>query len=328
MGHRANFVVVQGGRASLYYSRWAAITLSQSILFGPESTLRYIETLQPTDALLDEVWCEGAAVMDRDAKRLLFFVRDPRYHPGLRRYFLPLLKYNWPGWDVRWADQGIVDVALYLGTDPATVRCEEADESRFAKPELVSAPEFVESLLTVGCLGTASNYGFEECLTNLLALGPKLIDSIHGRDHAPLTEDEDLSGGAFLDPDRREMWVWWSGPRDDRHVGRISRSWPGWTVRRHKEGLRRQVELSGRDATHIGMGEEEAIQRIMALLSGDNSFDPREALKSILKGGGEEDVQVGQGYFRTDKPELEAGSKEEVLRRAITAFRLKGGNES
>jgi hypothetical protein len=55
MGHRANFAVVQDGQPSLYYSRWAAVTLPHSLFFGPELAIRYIEGLQPTDALLDEV---------------------------------------------------------------------------------------------------------------------------------------------------------------------------------------------------------------------------------------------------------------------------------
>lgn len=327
MGHRANFVVVQNGKPSLYYSRWAAVTLPQSIFFGPEFALRYIETLQPTDALLDDVWCEGAAIMDQDARCLLFFVGDIRYHPGLRRYFLPLLSHNWPGWDVRWADQGIVDLALYLRTDPAAVRSEDMDEHLFAKTELGASPEFVESLITIGSSGTTSDYGFEEYLTNILALGPDLIDLLPGRDLTPLREDDDLSGGAFLDPARKEMWVWWSGHEDDRRVGRIADLWPGWTVRRHNKGLRKHVELSGRDATHIGIGEEEAIQRITALLADDHSFDPREALKGILESGSETDVQVGHGFFRVDKPELDAGAKEEILRRTIAAYRMKAAGE-
>jgi hypothetical protein len=256
---------------------------------------------------------------------MLFFVADIRYHPGLRRYFLPLLRHNWPGWEVRWADQGIVDVALYLGIDPAEVRDEEVEGHRLEKAELGAAPEFIESLITIGRRGDAADYGFEEGLTNILAWGPELIDLLPGRAQVPLREDEDLEGGALLDPARREMWVWWSGGEDDRRVGRIADLWPGWTVRRHNEGLRKHVELSGRDATRLDIDEAEAIQRIVALLSEDNSFDPREALRGIVGDGSEAGVQVGRGFFRDDRPEFDAGAKEEILRRTIAAFRMRAG---
>jgi hypothetical protein len=226
MGHRANFVIVQDGRRSLYYSRWAAVTIPQSLFFGPELAIRYVERLEPTDALLDEVWCEGAAIIARDDHRLLFFVGDIRYTPELRRDFLPLLGHNWPGWEIHWAHQGIVDVALYLGIDPAAVRDQDRADHRLEKAELRAPPRFILSVITIGRAGGARDYGFEDGLTSILAVGPGLLDRLAGRDEAPAREDEELEGGAFINQSCRKIWVWWSGHEDDRWVGWIAGHWP------------------------------------------------------------------------------------------------------
>jgi|GEM_PF-2505726 len=332
MGHRASFVVVQDGKRNLFYSNFGANTLPHDLFFGPDLALRSIEGLLPADSLLDEVWCEGAAFLDRDARRVLLYFEDTRYTSKLLPYYLALSRYNWPGWEVCWADQGIVDIAIAIGINPNQVRDDAFEEGFWKKAEVeVSREESPVSLITIGCRNNAVDYGFEDLLTNILEWGPELIDRLKGYAQPPLYQDKDIEEGAYLNPERKEMWLWWTGHQDNRRVARIASFWPGWSVRRHNEGLRKQVELSGRDATRLDIDLDEAIQRIVRLLSevGSSSaqlFDPAKALQTNVGDDQAAVVQIDLKDLRRFNPEFDAKAKEWILRRTIAAFRK--GRES
>lgn len=106
MGQRANLVIVRRGDWRLYYDHWCANRLDIELFWGPRLAAELIEQRAPLDdrqGWLDEVWCEGAAVLDEDRQVLLWFGgEDVLYDIPLRRAFLELMRCQWPGWEVRW----------------------------------------------------------------------------------------------------------------------------------------------------------------------------------------------------------------------------------
>lgn len=118
MGQRANLIVIEHAERMLYYDHWCANRLDDELFWGPRFALDFVRQLDPVDdsMWLDDVWCEGAAVIDVDAKSLLWFGgEDTLYEIPRRRLFLELMERNWPGWVIRWADEGIMSVADCLG---------------------------------------------------------------------------------------------------------------------------------------------------------------------------------------------------------------------
>ncbi|MFW6722979.1 hypothetical protein ACHZ98_22990 [Streptomyces sp. MAR4 CNY-716] len=79
MGDRADYVLVRGGDRRLHYSRWGATGVDVQLLPGAGSATRFIAAQREMarDAWLDEVWCEGAALVDHDAHELLLFTWHP-----------------------------------------------------------------------------------------------------------------------------------------------------------------------------------------------------------------------------------------------------------
>jgi hypothetical protein len=65
MGQRANLLIIESGRGTLYYDHWCANRLDDELFWGPEEALHFIRQRDPigADGWLDEVWCEGAAVV-------------------------------------------------------------------------------------------------------------------------------------------------------------------------------------------------------------------------------------------------------------------------
>ena len=64
---------------------------------------------------LDDVWAEGGAVIDWDNKVfLLFGGEELLWDVPLRRIYLQLVGYVWQDWTIRWAYEGIADIAEYV----------------------------------------------------------------------------------------------------------------------------------------------------------------------------------------------------------------------
>lgn len=249
MGQRANLVVVQGGGWCLYYDHWCANRLDVELFWGPADALRFIEQCGPAEpsAWLDEVWCEGAALVDLDHRVLLFFGgEDALWDIPLRRAHLSLMAETWPGWDIRWADEGIVSLGTYLGLPRETF----LDADRNARDSFKVLNEYPEdnlTLLTVTAAGTTTAgrvYGEAEALEG----GPGSLDDVIGLEGARALEwtGEMPTGGLHLDFDRRTLAFWWA--HDTPAIeDRVADAWPGWDATWLRDRYEAHLELAGLD---------------------------------------------------------------------------------
>lgn len=73
MGHRANFVIVEGGEARAFEDQWAALGCTFVIADGPEECRKFAESCAPAEALLDWAFAEGGYLLDFDERKVLFF---------------------------------------------------------------------------------------------------------------------------------------------------------------------------------------------------------------------------------------------------------------
>ncbi|MEU1273421.1 hypothetical protein [Streptomyces sp. NPDC005799] len=83
------------------------------------------------------MWCEGAAPVDHDRRVLLWFAFTEGWaeHSAARA----VLTRTWPGWDVRFAHDGVADLTHHLGLGRDLTRAqgwfETFEPSRFAAGE-------------------------------------------------------------------------------------------------------------------------------------------------------------------------------------------------
>ncbi len=125
MGQRANLIVVGEADYELYYSHWRANMLNRDLFWGPKHALAFIRPQRSrADGAdwLDDVWAEGGALMDPGRCLLLWWGGEDVLHEvPLRRLQLELMANPWQGWDVRWAHEGIADLADHVGVPRAQV---------------------------------------------------------------------------------------------------------------------------------------------------------------------------------------------------------------
>lgn len=232
MGHRANFVLVDEAGWRLYYSHWAAVQIRSALAPGPQAATRFIAAQRlcrdRERDWLDDVWAEGGAVVDHLTRRLIFYGDDLTLDLPAKRVFLRLLELTWPGWSIRWAYDGLGDLAAHVGVDRRVVRSIDEDARRLPK-ELHTDPDWPCHLLTVRDeSGGVTAYPFlEDCHTAWQ--GPALLERLTVRGLDRLELPELPVSGLHLDLADRTAGVWLGGTGTGL-VPALRELWPGWRV--------------------------------------------------------------------------------------------------
>ena len=230
MGQRANLVILRNAEWQLFYDHWCANRLDIELFWGPLLATSFIEQRAPLpdkNDWLDEVWCEGGVILDEDAQLLTWFGgEDIEDDIPLRRVFFELMKRQWPDWQLRWAEGGIVELGCYLGLSAEKFLVNRKPSGGFRV--LTEYIEDNDVLLTVkqkGVTLVTRMSGDEESLEfGASQLGELL--------HFPLTESLVWlgympTGGVHIDVDTHNLSYWWANPVPAIEE-RISQAWNGW----------------------------------------------------------------------------------------------------
>ncbi|MFE2418824.1 hypothetical protein [Streptomyces hokutonensis] len=206
MGARAQYVVVEGGAWQRYYSHWAANRVVDDLLPGPAAATRCFRANREIDEWLDDVWCEGAALVDHDRRVLLWFADAGSWADHLAAR--AVLARTWPDWDVRFAHDGLGDLTHHLGLGRDLTRSpgwfETFEPIGFADSESTD-PRTVVSLRLPD--GSVRAWGGDWEPVEHLGGGPGLIDLLVASPATPaLTDMPD--GGVHFDPQARTVSLW------------------------------------------------------------------------------------------------------------------------
>jgi hypothetical protein len=288
LGERANYVLVRGGQWRLRYSHWGATEIARDIFWGPERTLSMIEGCEPASSWLDEVWCEGAVMVDCDHERLLFFGgRALEHNLPLQNIYLRMIAHHWPGWEIRWAHNGILDIARYVGVDPGQIIVRDRDYEKSPKlgrlgnlRRLGPSERGVWFTVRDASGRLVDNY-FKDVMQHLLLAGPALIDRFPKRLIDPIPPEERVKGGAWIDVAQKELIFWRADSVPDLER-RFGASWRGWSVRRQTQGWQTQLELSGRTAPELRTDPAKLVGDVINILLAESAFHPKNVLQQMM----------------------------------------------
>jgi len=313
MGHRANYVLRRGGCTQLFYSHWGALSLAQDIFWGPDETTRFIRSLRPADELLDDASCEGAAVVDWDARRLIWFEGDRLVEgPIQRRLYARLLEQTWPEWKIDYAADGILAIARYLeipaaeqhaDTEPVAEETALEDVAEESDAELAddlevglrpapwpaggeNGPAVAEPGVWLavrradGCV--EDYFGFDHpALDQVLLRGPPLLDLLPIESATTVPPESAVWGGAVIDAASQRLGYWELRAERD-FARRVEQAWPGWRVERLAGGWDELLQRSGREAPNELRADEHAcLGALVALLLDEDRLDPQAMRDSI-----------------------------------------------
>lgn len=292
MGSRANLIIMNNRGYSLYFCHWCASTLSGALFWGPTYVRSYIEQQSQKDNehWLDTVWAEGGVVLDEEGQLLLLYGgEDLLENIPLRRLYLQLMRLNWPGWELRWADQGILDMAQYVGVPLALVTAEDTDERQAAvmrmPPEearvnMIGTVRFADKTVWIYPLaGTGKVWYF-------LRRGEDLLD-MAGRDRQiqayDMSEWSDSfpKGGFHIDVPTQTITYWQA--HDLSKHREIESKWPNWQLHFVGDRFEVQRELAEGSLIFPKVDSAKLLQELKGILLPGLEPDPIESLRRIVE---------------------------------------------
>ena len=332
MGQRANYVLVEGGKWDLYYSHWSANRADQDLFWGPAHSIEFVRRQERTDAWLDDVWCEGGALVDTDRRLLLWFGgEDIRWEVPRHRLTFALMRRVWRGWTVRWAFEGLGDIVDHLGLSRDMVRSGR-DRSIPPLDYFLSDLESAAAVVSLERDGQVSLHGIADGPQDLFRHSPDLVDLFAARAtpaaRAPapvkLQGDDGVRGGAHIDPARRRVDFWETDYCQDLAVD-AARSWPGWHLEHHGDRFESQLERTGGALQFELPSQRHVLERLRASLLHTSTFDPNELLATLHKEHQGRDVQVNPHFLSYAPHTLSVDARATILSDATAGLPLLPG---
>jgi hypothetical protein len=329
MGQRANYVLVdEHGRWSLYYSHWAANTIDRDLFWGPDHAIAYVRAQKPTTEWLDDVWCEGGALVDVPRRTLLFFGGEGIRWDVLRhRLTIALMQCVWRGWTVRWAFEGLGDVVDYLGVSRALVRSGRPDDEYEPHDHFFGDP-CVRSVISMR--GADGRLSLATCSVNasdLASFTPPIVERLAGGHNTitlPLHGEDALSSGAHLDVAARRIHLWEADFCQDLRE-RLARRWGGWHLVHHGAEFESQLALTDGGLTLTPPSQDEVTSEIVSFLLRSSKFDPTELLSRMSAAQPGATIEVNPHFFTYHPRELPEDERARVLTHALAGLPRQPG---
>lgn len=332
MGNRANFVLVDGSGWRLHYSHWAANRVCSALVAGPEAATRFMMAQRSCEDRerdwLDDCWAEGGAVVDHLARRLVFYGDELMLEVPSKRVFMRLLALTWPGWDIRWAYDGIGDLAAHVGVDRAVVRAADEDE-RSLPGELEDDPEWPCHLLTVrDAAGGLTAYPFwSDCHTAWQ--GPGLLERLPAEGVARLDLSVLPESGLHVDVRTHTAGAWLTGSGTGL-VPALAELWPGWRVDFWEDRYEEQMRRCSGAVTFPPVDLVAALDDLIASLERGLGHDPVPAMLELVRertAGTEQRIELNPLFTAHKQVDPTPTEWSAVLRAAAELrIRLDGGH--
>lgn len=330
MGQRANLLLVEGDSYELYYCHWCAINLTTDLFWGPEHAIAFIRRQKKMgeESWLDDTWAEGGAVIDLSKRVLLLFGgEDLLFDVPLRRVYLDLLRAVWNGWEVRWAHEGIADLADYVGYPRERVLSTEVEEpfTDLKPPEERGWTDTIGSVSFEG--GVLRFFPLQAEAPKYLFAGTSLIDAVRkekGLDHFNLNEWTSTfpSSGFNIDLLRKSVEFWTASDQPGIE-SRMERCWPGWAVHWHRDRFEFQIERMGGLLRLPVEPRRQLEEKVRTILLVEEQGNPAERLIDFMEQQvtpGEE-VELNPLLFQYDPLTLPLAERERIIREAIATLR-------
>lgn len=328
MGQRANLIIVEGGQYELYYDHWCANALDAYLFWSMDRAITFFRSheQQEPDWWLDDIWCEGGAVIDLDKRVLLWFGgEDICYDIPTHRLFLELMQKNWSGFQILWAHEGIANLADYVGYGRQKVLSPFDEEEIFDTAKIRDMFFPPERNHYWDCVLTIHNTEKEieiyavhaaACLQEVLFFGVDLLTLRKGAEvrteYVVRPEDEnDLHAGIHIDLPKKEIHLWRCF-EEVLDIQRLQSVWLGYDIYDHQDRFEIQAELTDQRVRFVERCRRDLLQSIKQIVC-RNSTDPLNTLHSLVSRLAEQgnEVKVSSAAYmasecKSDKSSLEA----------------------
>ena len=281
--------VIEHGKFRACYSRGVADSMHRILFWGPADALQRInewaEWDECHDALgnpeLNYAYDEAACCIDFDKRVVvLYFSTDVSYEQPLLEAYLRLLRYTWPGWEIRWAWREFWDIASWAGCSqealdniegwqqqlyPNTYDMDYVMAHLFEHPDHADTSlSFTKDATTRICMIDLSEP------EHLLSRRENLESSLGKVTGDGVTLECVPFSGLHLDYDDMEIHRWgtWGNA-----FSIVEQGWDGWAIIDHKADYRAFLRVLGDAIRVIERPESDYVSWLRDLYVTSNMYD-------------------------------------------------------
>ncbi len=320
MGQRANLVVVRDDQWQLYYDHWCANRLDRELFWGPQLATEFVQSRGPVDRVsgwLDNVWCEGGAVIDHDRRVLLWFGgEDIMWDPVERSIHARAMAHVWAGWEIRWARGGVVDLASYVGVSTGSLR---SDRSTGEYPGLrvdVENPSYNDvavSITDTSGIGALRAGGDVEDLELGAGQLPELLG--HQRSNNITFDDLPRFGVHIeLEPKRLALWTCNNTEAD---FGTLATVWPGWEIVDLDDDFQQHLRLAKGTLSWPTPDRAKAWSELLSSLRAAHQAPSNPALEIAAQMGGTLNPATRESRGSVGDPEAKRALVDQLERELV-----------
>jgi hypothetical protein len=293
MGHRANLILLTESSYELYYSHWS-LSLPIDMFWGPEYAISYIKNFErrENDCWLDDVWAEGGALVDPYQKVMILFGGDSLDQDVLLfNAYLELIREVWESWEVRWAHEGILELADYVGYPRSLLESQGNPPISDYKKFSLKAPMNKEWVDSIGSVRTEDRalhfYPLEQSANLYLCRGEELLQEVEteiGLDHCVYAEwtSNFPDSGFHIDIPNKTIH-YWSYFGCDEIYKKVRFQWPNWNVIWYKDNFQPHLLLTEGKLKLPEIDQFELWKQLAkSFFMLGSSYDPVKQMKEVL----------------------------------------------
>ncbi|TWU04701.1 hypothetical protein [Stieleria varia] len=275
MSEPAIFVFVQGNEKRYFYDQWAAPVLVRELLWGPVALQQWLTEDEELEDWTDEI--SGGAVVDLVTRDLIWYSDTSAYEiQRMQDVIARLIRAAWPGFNVRYATDGAIELAQAAGeTD-----WDDDESEPMSRPESIDEAAMEDE--NEGLLAWITLIDESERVSHLHVTALPL-DFIRGPQHFlsalqdevgdEMPEEMVCQEGVWIDVPARRIGLW-GVHETTKLLDDLKRNWQGWQVDWIEHGYEEQCAVSGPSGEPIT--DAQVLRLITSVLLSTDRFDLRQ----------------------------------------------------
>jgi hypothetical protein len=302
MGQRANYIVKDYNRQTIYYNHWRANCITADLYLGEKRFLQFLDKCQLTDTILNEPWIEGCVIVDISKKELYFWTLHFSQETSVINCYLIALAEKWKGWNIQLLTNRMYDSERILGID--YISKQELPKLDRRSTESVTNDKVEEWVIALIVIKRDQNLFVTKTgglnKEEIISYGQEIIRLLEDKPayKLPKEGEEEWIDCVVIDTVQKKLLI------SESVFGlweQCKGLWEGYEFMMGDYGYCKMLELVGIETSHLLLPHDKVIEDFSDLITVHNdNFDPVELAEKLVKD--HKDVQFNPDFFDNVKP--------------------------
>lgn len=301
MGQRANYIVKEGDKLTIYYNHWRANSIASDLYLGEKRFLDFVKECQLNDEIMNEPWIEGCVIIDKSTKSLFFWSFEFSRDTSVVDYYLQQLSKKWKDWKLTILKNRMYDAEKILAIDYFAKQ--ELQLAEKPSKEDIIADTVEEWITTLVIIKQGSSLFVTKTgnlnSENIISYGQDILALIINKPKydLPKEDEEGTFECILIDQDHKTVFI------NESILGLVEtykKNWTDYELITGDFGYIETLRLAGIETSGLVMSEDETKNQFAEMVQVNESFNPFEMAEKIKQN--HNDVQFNPDFFDHVKP--------------------------